>query len=323
MRPHWRVRITGMAIALVLASSGPTAAAPVPGGLSTAQAGGGCTAEGAVARRGGRTLTCSKVGKRLVWVAAKVGTSPSRTGTGTQPRSQSDIPAIIQNWGFDLSAYSPDTGKAGAMQIRGTVPPTFTGPTAAADNFNYRNLIGVLGEVIAKDRGSVVEPQLTFIVPLGTPVVPPVSNTKIGWSARPRGTQRRTGPPRSHSSSKGGNFLRSAKHRTSSRGLNGSVPARSSQNGQPVEGWKCQAIISTVWASRAARAAATAASSATAKADGAGEAAVAMGLLARGRETGSGTSAGCDENRMQSGIRSPSPAWADRLPAGRRAAGRR
>ena len=177
MRPHWRVRITGMALALVLASSGPTAAAPVPSGLSTAQAGGGCTAEGAVARRGGRTLTCSKVGKRLVWVAAKVGTSPSRTGTGTQPRSQSDIPAIIQNWGFDLSAYSPDTGKAGAMQIRGTVPPTFTGPTAAADNFNYRNLIGVLGEVIAKDRGSVVEPQLTFILPLGTPVISMVNGT--------------------------------------------------------------------------------------------------------------------------------------------------
>lgn len=177
MRPHWRVQITGMAIALVLASSGPTAAAPVPGGFSTAQAGGGCTAEGAVARQGGRTLTCSKVGKRLVWVAAKVGTSPSRTGTGTQPRSQSDIPAIIQNWGFDLSAYSPDTGRAGAMQIRGTVPPTFTGPTADADNFNYRNLIGVLGEVIAKDRGSVVEPQLTFIVPLGTPVISMVNGT--------------------------------------------------------------------------------------------------------------------------------------------------
>ena len=46
---------------------------------------------------------------------------------------------------------------------------------------------------------------------LGTPVVPPVSKTNSGFPARPLGTQRRTGPPRSHSSWKGGNFRRSSK----------------------------------------------------------------------------------------------------------------
>ena len=177
MRSLAMVRITGAAIVLVLASSGPIASATASGGLVAAQAGGACTAEGAVIRRGGTTLTCSKAGSGLAWVATKGGTSTPRAGSGAQPRSQSDIPAIIQNWGFNLSAYSAESGRAGAMQIRGTVPPTFSGPNAAADNFMYRNLIGVIGEVIDSGGKRIEEPQFGFIVPLGTPVVSMIDGT--------------------------------------------------------------------------------------------------------------------------------------------------
>ena len=160
----------------------------------------------------------------------------------------------------------------------------------------------------------------------GMPVVPPVSKTYIGWSAMPFGTQRRTGPPRSHSSSNGGNFLRSSKPFTSLSGSNGSDWARSSQNGQPVDGWKCQAIISTVWESSRARAAATAASVATSKTGAAGEATEAMRehLEREGRdgETGIGGAGGGLAGRSISPRRTPRTAGAGRR-AGRTAAARR
>src|SRR5687768_2934066 len=88
----------------------------------------------------------------------------------------------------------------------------------------------------------------------GTPVVPPVSNTEIARSAYALGTQRRTGPPRSHSSSKGGNFERSSYDCTSRRGSQPAFAAQSSQNGQPVSGLKCQTISSRTLASSSPRA---------------------------------------------------------------------
>jgi len=51
-------------------------------------------------------------------------------------------------------------------------------------------------------------------------------------------------------------------------GLKGSEAAYSSQNGQPVDSWKCQATVSTVWASRVARAAAICSGVATSKTGG-------------------------------------------------------
>src|SRR5438552_17179371 len=81
------------------------------------------------------------------------------------------------------------------------------------------------------------------------PVVPPVSKTYVGLSLYACGSQRRTGPPRSQSSSKGGNFFRSSKPLTSLSGLNVNSLAFCSQNGQPVEEWKCHCTVSTVCAS--------------------------------------------------------------------------
>src|SRR5262245_48407311 len=71
----------------------------------------------------------------------------------------------------------------------------------------------------------------------------------MGLPARPFGSQRRTGPPRSHSSSKGGNFLRSRKELISRLGSQPSFVAKSSQNGQPVSGLKCHSTTSRTCAS--------------------------------------------------------------------------
>src|SRR5262249_13602147 len=84
---------------------------------------------------------------------------------------------------------------------------------------------------------------------LGTPVVPPVSKTYHGLSLNPRGIHRFTGPPRSQSSSKNGNFLMSSHPLTSLSGLKSNVLAFSSQNGVPVSGLKCQRTTSRTCAS--------------------------------------------------------------------------
>jgi biotin carboxyl carrier protein len=135
-------------------------------------AGGKCTKAGATAKSGKATLKCTKVSGKLVWVASGSGGSAS-AGSGAQPTSQRDIPAIIQNWGFNLANYDPSTGKAGDMLVKGVKPPTFTGPTAARDNAMYRLLVGPIGAVVQ----GMVEPQNGFYLPLGTSVISMVSGT--------------------------------------------------------------------------------------------------------------------------------------------------
>lgn len=141
-------------------------------------AGGKCSKAGVTAKFGSKTLKCTKVGKKLVWVvqSKKSGSGSSGSGSsnsGAQPTSQKDIPAIIQNWGFNFTDFNSATGYAGDMLIKGVVPPTFTGANAAEDNAQYRHLIGVIGEIV---RGAV-EPQLAFIVLLGTAVTSMVTGT--------------------------------------------------------------------------------------------------------------------------------------------------
>lgn len=161
------------------------------GARAASNAGGKCTRVGATTKAGSTTLKCTKVGKNLVWVAQKAtpstnsgssnsgsgsgggGSSSGSTASGAQPTSQRDIPAIIQNWGFNFADYDPATGKAGDMQIKGVVAPTFTGPNAAVDNAMYRLLIGPIGE---KVQGQI-EPQFGFMVPLGTAVISMITGT--------------------------------------------------------------------------------------------------------------------------------------------------
>jgi hypothetical protein len=108
----------------------------------------------------------------LVAISVLAGCSPN-SSSNTQVTSQQDIPAIIQNWGFNFADYSAASGKAGDMLIKGVTPPTFTGQTAAADNAMYRLLIGPIGEL---GQGKV-EPQMAFYLPLGTSVVSMVNGT--------------------------------------------------------------------------------------------------------------------------------------------------
>lgn len=142
-------------------------------------AGGKCTKAGVTVKSGATSLKCTKVGKNLIWVATSSKSSGSGSGSSTsggssaQPTSQKDIPAIIQNWGFNFAPYSSATGKAGDMQIAGITPPTFTGPNAASDNFMYRHLIGPIGEEV---RGAT-EPQNAFYLPIGTSVISMVTGT--------------------------------------------------------------------------------------------------------------------------------------------------
>ena len=88
----------------------------------------------------------------------------------------------------------------------------------------------------------------------GRPVVPPVSKTYTPRSAYPFGTHFRTGPPRSQSSSKIGNFFTSSQPFTSLSGSKVNSFAFSSQNGVPVSGLKCQRTTSRTWASSCVRA---------------------------------------------------------------------
>jgi biotin carboxyl carrier protein len=92
---------------------------------------------------------------------------------GSPLESQDEIPAIIQNWGFEFADFNDATGMAGAMQIRGVVAPTFSGPNAAEDNDMYSRLIGPIGQIIK----GMTEPQFTFVLPLGTPVISMVDGT--------------------------------------------------------------------------------------------------------------------------------------------------
>jgi hypothetical protein len=163
-----------LVVALAIATSAPQASA-------ANSAGGKCTKAGAIAKSGKTTLKCTKVGSKLVWVAQSSSGSGSGSGsgssgsasTGTQPTSQRDIPAIIQNWGFNFTDYSAATGKAGDMLIKGVTPPTFTGPNAASDNAMYRLLIGPIGAVVQ----GMTEPQYGFYLPLGTSVISMVNGT--------------------------------------------------------------------------------------------------------------------------------------------------
>ena len=135
-------------------------------------AGGKCTKAGATVKSGKVTLTCKKVAGKLVWVSSG-SSGASSSSSGAQPSSQKDIPAIIQNWGFNFANYDAATGKAGDMQIKGITSPTFTGPNAATDNAMYRLLIGPIGEMVQ----GMVEPQFGFYLPIGTSVISMVTGT--------------------------------------------------------------------------------------------------------------------------------------------------
>jgi hypothetical protein len=135
--------------------------------LQTVTDGATCKTPDEVKTVSGSTYTCLLTGeKTLTWSSGKTsegqqGSSNSATAFGIA--SSSDIPAVIQNWGFELAPYDPATGMAGAMKIKGVKAPPFDANNA--QYFNY--LFVVYGD---PDNGHTdLQPQ--FFLPLGTPVI--------------------------------------------------------------------------------------------------------------------------------------------------------
>jgi hypothetical protein len=115
----------------------------------------------------GTTYRCLLTGEKiLTWSSSEASEVPQESSNSSNTfgvTSSSDIPAVIQNWGFALAPYDPATGMAGVMKIKGVKAPPFD-----ANNSQYFNyLFVVYGD---PDKGHTdLQPQ--FFLPLGTPVV--------------------------------------------------------------------------------------------------------------------------------------------------------
>jgi biotin carboxyl carrier protein len=143
------------------------------------------------------TFVCAKTARGTFWISSGSAVRPPSSGsTGGQSTAQSttttttattttvrpttsissqaEIPAVIQNFGFNLSAFSSATGFAGDLKIRGVVPPTFGGDNAARDNAAYRMLIDPIALQTVLGKSS---PQLSVWLPLGTKVISTITGT--------------------------------------------------------------------------------------------------------------------------------------------------
>ena len=135
-------------------------AAPKPGAK--------CTKAGVTVHVGNSDLRCVKKGGKLVWV--KVSSEGASGENSSSITSNASIPKVIQNWGLALDPYDAATGKAGVMQLAGVTPPTFSNP---ADTALYSRIVGLYGDVVQ----GILEPQMAFIAPLGTPVISMLDGT--------------------------------------------------------------------------------------------------------------------------------------------------
>lgn len=137
------------------------------------------------------TYLCKKTSKGAFWFATSSTTTTSGakpttttvarpTGSTVAPTaatslaSQNEIPAVVQNFGFRLAAYSSATGYAGDLKIRGVVPPTFGGENASRDNAQYRLLVDPIALQTVLGKPS---PQMSIWLPLGTKVISMVTGT--------------------------------------------------------------------------------------------------------------------------------------------------
>ena len=135
-------------------------AAPKPGAK--------CTKAGVTVHVGNSDLRCVNKGGKLVWV--KVSSEGASGENSSSITSNASIPKVIQNWGLALDPYDAATGKAGVMQLAGVTPPTFSNP---ADTAAYSRIVGLYGDVVQ----GILEPQMAFIAPLGTPVISMLDGT--------------------------------------------------------------------------------------------------------------------------------------------------
>ena len=130
-----------------------------------AVSGGPCTtADARLTIDGVEHICMLKSEKLLVWTSQGSAPSVASTDGGSKAlTSSADIPATIENWGFDLRPFDPATGKAGVMQIAGVLTP----PQDSHDTMDSRYLFMDYG---VPDSGSA-DLQMPFFLPLGTPVV--------------------------------------------------------------------------------------------------------------------------------------------------------
>ncbi|CAB4876536.1 unannotated protein [freshwater metagenome] len=144
------------------------AAAVAPAANAATKPGAKCTKAGVTVHVGNSDLRCVKKGGKLVWV--KVSSEGASGENSSSITSNASIPKVIQNWGLALEPYDAATGKAGVMQIAGVTPPTFSNP---ADTALYSRIVGLYGDVVQ----GILEPQMAFIAPLGTPVISMLDGT--------------------------------------------------------------------------------------------------------------------------------------------------
>lgn len=114
----------------------------------------------------GRPLVCARVTKgkdkgRLRWKLAK------------GPKPTSGIPSVIETWGIDLTPYDATTKKAGELYV-GSIP--FPAGSVIQAPIQYYGE----GPRRPTDPPGFVDPQMTFIVPQGTPVKAIASGT-VCW----------------------------------------------------------------------------------------------------------------------------------------------
>ena len=144
------------------------AAAVAPAANAATKPGAKCTKAGVTVHVGNSDLRCVNKGGKLVWV--KVSSEGASGENSSSITSNASIPKVIQNWGLALEPYDAATGKAGVMQIAGVTPPTFSNP---ADTAAYSRIVGLYGDVVQ----GILEPQMAFIAPLGTPVISMLDGT--------------------------------------------------------------------------------------------------------------------------------------------------
>jgi hypothetical protein len=115
-----------------------------------------------------RTVVCKRNAKGvLTWV--KKSSGPTSAGGG----AVSDIPSIIENWGFNLGAYDPATRMAGDMSLAPIPFPT--GSVAQAPISYYGG-----GPTRPQDPPDFVDPQMTFFLPINT-VVNSIASGTVCW----------------------------------------------------------------------------------------------------------------------------------------------
>ena len=164
-----RVHRIGLLVAFSTLFVVLTAAVITPSVQAAPKPGAKCPKAGIEINGSNSALRCVKKGGKLVWV--KVSSEGASGGSSSSIKSNADIPKVIQNWGLALDPYDAATGKAGVMQLAGVTPPTFSNPT---DTAAYSRIVILYGDWVQDKK---TEPQMTFIAPLGTPVISMLDGT--------------------------------------------------------------------------------------------------------------------------------------------------